>query len=192
MTTLQPTEIMKTWQQRLVDVAAIDGKPNPLPKYGVDGLGGKETQAAIVDYQTRNNIRPITGQFDDATRASLMPRSAPHMSSAEVAILLAGLSHLPFVPKEIKEILMFPTIVQLLIALVPGIPDDISKVRAEIEELASTDSGVAKVRSFIAFARSILNEAETVVNKLDPQGAVVASAPIPAAVAALAPPTKQP
>lgn len=183
----QPNEIIRSWQKLLVDAGY------PMKPFGADGLGGKTTQDAIIAFQkSRVPPLPVTGQFDAATRLALNPVAAPHMSSAEVAILLAALSHLPFVPKEIKEILMFPTIVQLLIALVPGIPDDISKVRAEIEELASTDSGVAKVRSFIAFARSILNEAENVVNKLDPQATVVASTPIPAAVAALAPPAKQP
>ena len=63
-------EIMRGWQQRLIDVAATEGRPYPLPKFGPDGLGGIETRDAIKDFQAAH-VLPLTGQFDAATRAAL-------------------------------------------------------------------------------------------------------------------------
>lgn len=166
--------IVQAWQQKLIDIAKAEGRPDPLPTFGADGLGGRETQTAILAFQaSRNPPLPQTGQFDDATRAALNPsQHHPHASSAEVAILLATLSHLPFVPREIKEILMFPTIVQFLIAFLPGVPDDINLVKAEIAELASTDSGIKKLRTALVFAKALIEEGEDILNKVDPAGAI--------------------
>ena len=52
--------IMKAWQQRLLDVAASEGKPDPLPKFGAAGLGGRETQAAVIAYQKDHKLT-VTG-----------------------------------------------------------------------------------------------------------------------------------
>jgi len=176
--------IIKSWQAALIAAAVRDSVPNPLPKFGADGLGGAETQTAINDFQKRHGL-PVTGQLDGATQKALTP-PAP-VTLAEVAEISEGLSHLPFVPDSIKEILMFPTLVQLAVALLPGIPDDINAVKAELTELASTDQGVAKVRSFIAFARQMLDAAQEVVDKIDPQGTVAPSTPVPAPAATAAP-----
>lgn len=185
--TPEQIRIMKAWQQLLLDVAAREGRPDPLPKYGADGHGGLETIAAINAFQaSRNPALPVTGQFDAATRLALNP-TRPHISPAEIAIITGIISLIPGIPPSLKELLMFPTIVQFLVGLLPGIPDDLSKINAELKELASTDSGVAKIRSAIAFGRAFLNEAERVLNVVDPSAAIAASTPIPPAVAALAP-----
>lgn len=65
--------VMKAWQQRLIDVAAHEDKPNPLPKYGADGNGGRETQDAILRFQQEHYL-PATGEFDDDTRRALTPQ----------------------------------------------------------------------------------------------------------------------
>lgn len=187
MPTPAEIEIVKSWQQRLLDVATSEGKANPLPVFGADGLGGRETQAALISFQKSHPPLAVTGQFDEATRAALAPHRQATINVAEVAVISAALSHLPFVPQAVKDLLMFPTLVQLVISIIPGIPDDIAAVEKEITEIASTDSGIAKIKSFIAFARVILAQAEAVVEKMDPTGATVASTPIPPAVAALAP-----
>lgn len=67
-----PDPIMKSWQQKLIDAAVAAGKPNPLPQYGADGLGGHETQQAIRDFQASNGLA-VTGQFDQPTRDKLNP-----------------------------------------------------------------------------------------------------------------------
>lgn len=71
-----PDPIMKAWQQKLIDAAAKEGKPNPLPRYGADGLGGQETQTAILDFQARHGLA-TTGQFDEPTKALLNPTTGP-------------------------------------------------------------------------------------------------------------------
>jgi hypothetical protein len=168
-----PNEIMRAWQQRLQAVAAAEGKPDPLPKFGADGLGGNETKSGIVAFQaSRNPPLPQTGQFDAATRTALNPPPKPHVSSAEIAIVSAVISNLPFIPKELKEILMFPTIVQMIIAILPGVPDDIKLVEAEVAELASSDSGIKKLRTALVFGKALIEKIEAIVDKVDPQGAI--------------------
>lgn len=170
--TAQPNVIVKGWQQKLLAAAAAEGRPNPLPKYGADGLGGHETQAAIIAFQkSRTPPLEVTGQFDPATRAALNPQR-PHVSSAEVAVLSAALSNLPFIPKALKEALLFPTIVQMLIAILPGVPDDIKIVEAEIAEIASSDSGIKKLRTALVFGKALIDRIEAIVDKVDPQGAI--------------------
>lgn len=72
--------MMRLWQQRLIDVALSEGKPNPLPLFGADGEGGIETQTAIFDYQTTHGLA-MTGQFDTLTVAKLNTfRPAPDYS----------------------------------------------------------------------------------------------------------------
>ncbi len=61
-----PDPIMKAWQQKLLDAGYA------LPIYGADGLGGTETQTAILSFQEANGL-PTTGQFDEATRLKLNP-----------------------------------------------------------------------------------------------------------------------
>lgn len=67
---------------------------------------------------------------------------------------------------------MFPTIVQLLISILPGVPDDIKLVQAELAELASTDSGIKKLRTALVFARALCDEGDKILNAIDPQGAI--------------------
>lgn len=56
-----------------------------------------------------------------------------------------------------------PTIVQFIITLLPGIPDDIGVVEAELKELASTDSGVTKLRTALAFGKTLIAKIEAVL-----------------------------
>lgn len=86
MVGLTPDPILRLWQQRLIDVALSEGKPNPLPVYGADGLGGSETQKAIFDYQTTHGLE-MTGQFDPLTVAKLNTfRPAPDYSVGRALI----------------------------------------------------------------------------------------------------------
>ena len=56
-----------------------------------------------------------------------------------------------------------PTIVQWIIALLPGIPDDIAVVEAELKELASTDSGIVKLRTALEFGKTLIAKIEAVL-----------------------------
>ncbi len=56
-----------------------------------------------------------------------------------------------------------PSIVQFIVALLPGIPDDISVVEAELKELASTDSGVKKLRTALEFGKTLIAKIEAVL-----------------------------
>lgn len=187
---------MKAWQQRLIDVATSEGKLNPLPKYGADGFGGAETRNAILAFQaSRNPPLPQTGQLDDTTRAALNPPLPRVSISPGVATAVAEIvTNLAIPPSPAKDIIMnfLPTIVQWIVSLLPGIPDDIAKVSAELRELASNDSGVAKLRSAVAFGRAFLNEADRILNEIDPSGTIQPSAPVPPAVAAQSQPAMPP
>ena len=56
-----------------------------------------------------------------------------------------------------------PTIVQLLVALLPGIPDDIALVEAELKELASTDDGKTKLKTALVFAQTLASKIEAAI-----------------------------
>lgn len=58
---------------------------------------------------------------------------------------------------QLKEIPMFPTIVQMVIGWLPGIPDDITLVEAEVKELMSTDTGPQKAAAALVFAQNLVN-----------------------------------
>lgn len=57
-----------------------------------------------------------------------------------------------------------PTIVQWIVALLPGIPDDIALVEAELKELASTDTGKQKLVSALAFGKTLIAKIEAVLD----------------------------
>lgn len=160
-----PDPVVKAWQQLLVKAGY------PMLPYGADGFGGKTTQDALIAFQKAHKL-VVTGQFDAVTRAALNPAAAPHISSLEIAILTAALSNLPFIPQSLKEALMFPTIVQMIIAILPGVPDDIKLVEAEVAELASSDSGIKKLRTALVFGKALIDKIEAIVDKVDPQGAI--------------------
>lgn len=56
-----------------------------------------------------------------------------------------------------------PTIVQWIVALLPGIPDDINVVEAELKELASTDTGQQKLQAALAFGKVLIEKIEAVL-----------------------------
>lgn len=53
-----------------------------------------------------------------------------------------------------------PTIVQWIVSLLPGIPDDVNVVEAELKELASTDDGVTKLKTALEFGKTLISKIE--------------------------------
>ena len=177
---IAPSGIIKAWQQKLLDAATAEGRPNPLPKFGADGYGGMECRAAILAFQaTRAPPLPATGQFDAATRAALNPPPKPHLSIPPAIIELGIETALDAVipPSPAKEFLMplFSNIVHLALALLPGLPDDTTKISSAIQALFkdTTDkNAIAGLRDSARFARILADEADKVANILDPSGAI--------------------
>lgn len=159
----QPNEIVRSWQKLLVKAGY------PMLPYGADGIGGQTTIDAIMAFQKTHDLT-LSGQFDADTRAALNPQPAHPISSLEVAILTAALSS--FLPPQLKGLAMFPTILQLIISILPGVPDDIKIVEAELAELASTDSGIKKLRTALVFAEALIDRTQAILDKVDPAGAV--------------------
>lgn len=56
-----------------------------------------------------------------------------------------------------------PTIVQWIVALLPGIPDDVNVVEAELKELASTDAGLVKLKTALTFAQTFTAKVEAAI-----------------------------
>lgn len=175
---LMPNEITRAWQKKLQAAFATDGKPDPLPKYGADGLGGAETQAAVIAYQKAHGLT-VTGQWDDATLKMLNP--APHHIGIPPALIELGIETVidaVIPPSPAKELLipMFNNIVHIVLGLLPGLPDDYSKITASIQALvkdATDNKGVAaELRDSAKFARVLADEADKVANALDPAGAI--------------------
>lgn len=181
MTEATPDQIMKLWQQRLIDVALSESRPNPLPEDGADGFGGGETEAAIKAYQlSRVPPLPATGQLDGPTMSALnafkVARTISPLEKAAIEVVLEAI-----IPPEIKEILpvSIPTILTQLLGIAPGIPDDFAVVMAEIKEMASSDAEVAKIRSGAIFLRRAADASDAVANQIDPTGKIQPSVPIP-------------
>lgn len=139
-----------------------------LPRWGADGLGGHETQAAILAFQRDNNLAP-SGQFDALTLAKLNPpsSSAWHLTETEIAIALALLSHFPGIPPIIRSFLMWPTLLKILSAILPDVAEEATVVEKEFTELASNESGEQKLRSIVAFAKVIVAEGEKILDAVD-------------------------
>ncbi len=106
----------------------------------IDGLGGPRTEASILSFQRARGI-PQSGQLDAPTINALFPPK----------------------PKETSMLSLLPTIVQWIVALLPGIPDDINIVEAELRELASTDSGKQKLITALAFGKTLIAKIEAVL-----------------------------
>lgn len=176
--TATPNDIMKQWQQRLQTVAAAEGKPNPLPIYGADGIGGKETITAVTTYQKSHGL-DATGQLDDKTRASLNTVLKPHVTIPPAIIELGIETAIDAIipPSPVKEVLipMFNNIVHIVLGLLPGLPDDYSKISGSIETLAKDATNKAslatELRDAAKFARVLADEADKVADVLDPTGA---------------------
>lgn len=181
----KPDPIIQAWQARLQAVAKAEGKPDPLPKYGADGLGGGETRNAIMAFQLSHPMLIVTGQFDDATRAALEqhPNLPPIKLSpiAEFAIKAAIDAIIP--PSPTKDFIMFNfgNIVAIVVGLLPGLPDDVNKIRAVLGELvtdANDKNGIEGMRDSARFARIIADELDKVADTLDPAGKIQPSNPI--------------
>lgn len=102
-----PSESMRLWQELLVKAAAAEGLPNPLPLFGSDGLGGHETQTAILDYQARHGLAS-TGQFDQATRTALNPPTVDYsLGRSLIPILLSFITKgaIPMTADQITGVL---------------------------------------------------------------------------------------
>lgn len=171
---IAPNPIIQAWQQKLLDAAAKEERPNPLPKYGADGFGGTETRDAIIAFQaSRTPPLEQTGQFDEATRAALDPPRPPIKLNPLETILIETALDAIIPPSPAKEFLMFNfgNIVHLAIALLPGLPDDANKIRAIVGELvtdASDKNGIEGLRDAARFARLLADEADKVADALDP------------------------
>lgn len=123
------------------------------PILSVDGLVGAQTRAAIVAFQKANNLMPdgIVGPKTIAALSSVPVAPKPSVAQRLAPALIATL-----VP-ETKEIPMFPTIVQMIIGFLPGVPDDITLVEKEVQELFSTDTGPQKAAAALVFAQNLVN-----------------------------------
>lgn len=56
-----------------------------------------------------------------------------------------------------------PTIVQWIVSLLPGIPDDVNVVEAELKELASSDDGITKLKTALAFGKTLISKIEAAI-----------------------------
>lgn len=159
-------EIMTAWQRLLQSSALAAGLPDPLPLYGADGLGGHETQQAILAFQARQ-VPPLalSGQFDEATRAALNP---PQQRAQAPSIM--------------ESIQMFSSIVHLALSILPGLPDDVSKIAAAVAAFGRDATGpnalAAELRDAARFARILADEADKAANGLDPSGSAQPQNPI--------------
>ncbi len=180
------TVVMQQWQALLVEVAQKEGRPNPLPKFGPDGLGGAETRAAIIAFQaSRNPPLPQTGQFDEATRTALNPPHRPQFSIPPAIIELGVETILDAVipPSPAKEFLMlnFGNIVHFVVGVLPGLPDDVNKIRTAIGSLvtdAGNKDGIAGLRDSARFARIVADELDKAADLLDPSKTVQPTNPL--------------
>lgn len=178
MTNPVPNEVMRSWQQLLVDAGY------PMLPYGADGLGGQATHDALIAYQHAHGLTE-SGQFDEATRALLNPPHKPQLSipPAVLDLIIGTALDAILPPSPAKEFLMFnfPSIVKFVIGLLPGLPDDVNKIRTAIGELvtdASDKNGIEGLRDSARFARIIADELDKVANTLDPSGAIQPANPI--------------
>lgn len=157
-------EIMTAWQRLLQEAAAKAGESDPLPLFGADGLGGHETQAAILAFQARQKLPP-SGEFDEATRAALNP---PQQRAQA--------------PSFMESVQMFSSIVHLALSILPGLPDDVSKIAAAVAAFGKDATGpnalAAELRDAARFARILADEADKAANGLDPSGSAQPQNPI--------------
>lgn len=56
-----------------------------------------------------------------------------------------------------------PTIVQWIVTFLPGIPDDVNVVEAELKELASTDDGLTKLNAALVFGKTLIAKIEAAI-----------------------------
>ncbi len=110
-----------------------------LYKGPLDGILGPASAKSVSDY--RKSIGLTEGAVIDAKVLSSL--------------------NLTTEPKPMLSLL--PTIVQWIVALLPGIPDDIAIVEAELKELASTDSGKQKLVTALAFGKTLISKIEAVL-----------------------------
>lgn len=121
----------------------------------------KKLQQALAD----------KGFYKDAIDGKLGPLSAKAVSDYRKSIGLTEgavidakvLSSLNLTTEPKPMLSLLPTIVQWIVALLPGIPDDIAIVEAELKELASTDSGKQKLVTALAFGKTLISKIEAVL-----------------------------
>lgn len=90
----------------------------------------------------------------------------PTASPVAKAVSVPSAPVIPPTPQPTEPampIAFLPTIVQWIIALLPGIPDDINIVEAELKELASTDSGIQKLQAALTFGKTLIAKIEAVL-----------------------------
>lgn len=116
----------------------------------LDGIFGTETRAAMRQYQAAHKLTVSdqpTRELCDSLGIDLGP----------------DFPYQPLAPKGPSMLSLLPTIVQWIVALLPGIPDDIAIVEAELAELASTDSGKVKLQTALKFGQTLIAKIEAVL-----------------------------
>lgn len=127
---------VKQVQQKLID-EGYDVGPD-----GADGFGGKNTSKAVAKFEA-DHVLVVTGRITSTIFLDALFNPKPKESPSMLSLL--------------------PTIVQWIVALLPGIPDDIAIVEAELKELASTDSGKQKLMTALAFGKTLISKIEAVL-----------------------------
>lgn len=119
----------------------------------VDGVFGQATKNAMQAYEFVNGLT----KSDQPSRelcASLGIDLGPDFPYQPI---------IKPAPKGLSMLSLLPTIVQWIVSLLPGIPDDVAIVEAELKELASTDSGKVKLASALAFGKVLIEKIEAVL-----------------------------
>lgn len=127
---------VKQVQQKLIELGYDVGPTKD------DGFAGKATSKAVAKFEA-DHVLVVTGRIT---------------STIFLDALFA-----PPKPKETSMLSLLPTIVQWIVSLLPGIPDDIAIVEAELAELASTDSGKVKLQTALKFGKTLIEKIEAVL-----------------------------
>jgi peptidoglycan hydrolase-like protein with peptidoglycan-binding domain len=173
--------------QVALNARAVKTAANQL-QLQVDGVFGPMCRGAMQNYQRANKLTVSdqpTRELCDSLGIDLGPdfpyqpiavRPPISINPLETALIGTALDAI-LPPSPAKEFLMFnfPSIVKFVIGLLPGLPDDVNKIRTAIGELvtdASDKNGIEGLRDSARFARIIADELDKVANTLDPSGAI--------------------
>lgn len=160
----------------------------------LDGIFGPETLAAMRVYEAAHKLTisdQPTHELCDSLGIDLGPdfpyqpigvKPPISINPLETMLIETALDAI-IPPSPAKEFLMFnfPSIVKFVVGMLPGLPDDASKISSSIGELvtdASDRNGIEGLRDAARFARIIADECDKVANTLDPSGAIQPANPI--------------
>lgn len=132
------------------------------PALSVDGMMGPMTRAAVTTFQRIRKLVP-DGDPGPLTLAALGYKPAPVLSTAPkpatpIAAPLAAVLVPPSpIPGVLSAMFNFSTITQTILSLLPGIPDDVKQVEAEVAEFISAKDGPGKGEAALHFAQTTVN-----------------------------------